>query len=179
MPSYLGFSYLGQGVSLHSCSGKVQPLLLTLDEGYLLTPAVPDLPRGMAPLDPPVPMQPLLLGCGVAHSKSINNFLGFPGGNSGKEPSCQCRRQKKCGFDPCVEKVPWRKPWQATAVFLPGESQWQSSVHEVTKHQARLKWRDLCTWNYIVVDILKLFSSKQKSQIIIFYKLKLIITLSQ
>ena len=33
----LGFSYLGCGVSLHSCSSKVQPLLLTLDEGYLLT----------------------------------------------------------------------------------------------------------------------------------------------
>ena len=34
--SYLGFSYLGRGVSLHGCSSKVQPLLLTLDEGYLL-----------------------------------------------------------------------------------------------------------------------------------------------
>ena len=32
LPSYLGFSYLGHGVSLHSCSSKVQPLLLTLDE---------------------------------------------------------------------------------------------------------------------------------------------------
>ena len=29
---------LGRGVSLHGCSSKVQPLLLTLDEGYLLTP---------------------------------------------------------------------------------------------------------------------------------------------
>ena len=37
LPSYLGFSYLGHGVSLHSCSSKAQPLLLTLDEGYLLT----------------------------------------------------------------------------------------------------------------------------------------------
>ena len=35
LPSYLGFSYLGRGVSLHGCSSKVQPLLLTLDEGYL------------------------------------------------------------------------------------------------------------------------------------------------
>ena len=34
--SYLGFSYLGCGVSLHGCSSKAQPLLLTLDEGYLL-----------------------------------------------------------------------------------------------------------------------------------------------
>ena len=34
LPSYLGFSYLGRGVSLHGCSSKAQPLLLTLDEGY-------------------------------------------------------------------------------------------------------------------------------------------------
>ena len=43
LPSYLGFSYLGRGVSLHGCSSKAQPLLLTLDKGYLLTAAVPDL----------------------------------------------------------------------------------------------------------------------------------------
>ena len=63
---YLGFSYLGRGVSLHSCSSKVQPLLLTLDEGYLLTTALPDLERGVAPLGPLAPAQPPLLGCGVA-----------------------------------------------------------------------------------------------------------------
>ena len=62
LPSYLGFSYLGCGVSLHSCSSKAQPLLLTLDEGYLLTTAAPDLQRGIAPLGPPVPAHPLLLG---------------------------------------------------------------------------------------------------------------------
>ena len=45
LPSYLGFSYLGRGVSLHGYSSNAQPLLLTLDEGYLLTAAVPDLPR--------------------------------------------------------------------------------------------------------------------------------------
>ena len=55
LPSYLGFSYLGRGVSLHSCSSKAQPLLLTLDEGYLLTATLPDLQRGMAPLGPPAP----------------------------------------------------------------------------------------------------------------------------
>ena len=53
LPSYLGFSYLGHGVSPHVCSSKVQPLLLTLDEGYLLTAVPPDLERGIAPLDPP------------------------------------------------------------------------------------------------------------------------------
>ena len=49
----LGFSYLGLGVSLHGCSRRAQPLLLTLEEGYLLTAAAPDLERGVAPLSPP------------------------------------------------------------------------------------------------------------------------------
>ena len=38
---------------------------LTLDEGYLLTAAPPDLKRGVAPLGPPATMQPQLLGRGV------------------------------------------------------------------------------------------------------------------
>ena len=48
--------------------------------------------------------------------------LLFLGGVSGKEPACQCRRAKRCGFDPWVGKIPWRRAWQPTPVFLPGES---------------------------------------------------------
>ena len=66
LPSYFGFSYLGHRVSLHSCSSKAQPLLLTLDKGYLLTTAPPDLEHGIAPLGPSAPAQPQLLGGGVA-----------------------------------------------------------------------------------------------------------------
>ena len=66
LPSYLCFSYLGHGVSLHGWSSKAQLLLLTLEEGYLLTAAPPNLECGIAPLGPPAPAQPLLLGCGVA-----------------------------------------------------------------------------------------------------------------
>ena len=66
LSSYLSFSYLGRGVFLHGCSSKAQPLLLTVDEGYLLTAALRDLQLGIAPLGPPAPTQPLLLGCGVA-----------------------------------------------------------------------------------------------------------------
>ena len=62
LPSYLGFSYLGRGESLLSCSSKAQPLFLTLDEGYLLTATIPDLQRGIAPLGPPESAQPSLLG---------------------------------------------------------------------------------------------------------------------
>ena len=50
LPSYLGFSYLGRGVSLHGCSSKVQRLLLTLDVGYVLITTTPDLGCGVSPL---------------------------------------------------------------------------------------------------------------------------------
>ena len=66
LPSYLGFSYLGSGISLHGCSSKAQRLLLTLEDGYLLKAAPPDLERGVAPLGLPAPVQPPLLGGGVA-----------------------------------------------------------------------------------------------------------------
>ena len=66
LPSYLGFSYPARVVSLHSCSSKAQPLLLTLDKGYPLTAAPPDLEHGVAPQGPPAPVQQLLLGGGGA-----------------------------------------------------------------------------------------------------------------
>ena len=66
LPSYLGFSYLGCGVSLHGCSSKEQLLLLTLDEEYLLTATPPDLELGVAPLGPSTPALLQLLGSGVA-----------------------------------------------------------------------------------------------------------------
>ena len=62
LSSYLGFSYLGRGVSLQGCSSKAELLLLTLDEGYLLTTTLPDVQHGIAPLGRPAPVQPLLLG---------------------------------------------------------------------------------------------------------------------
>ena len=44
--------------------------------------------------------------------------VGFPGGTRGKESSCQCRRPEKHEFDPWVGKIPWRRAWQLTPVFL-------------------------------------------------------------
>ena len=70
--SYLGFSYLGRGVSLHGCFSKVQPLLLTLDEGYLLTAALPDLEPGVAPLGPPAPAP--WTECGPLEKGMANHF---------------------------------------------------------------------------------------------------------
>ena len=35
--------------------------------------------------------------------------------------TCQCKRQKRRGFDPLVEKIPYSREWQSTPVFLPGK----------------------------------------------------------
>ena len=47
---------------------------------------------------------------------------------SGKEFACQCRQQRRCGFDPWVGKTPWRRAWQPTLGFLPGKSHGQRSL---------------------------------------------------
>ena len=48
-------------------------------------------------------------------------LLGFPGGACGKEHACQCRKHKRCRFNPWVRKIPWRKAYQPTPVFLLGK----------------------------------------------------------
>ena len=53
---------------------------------------------------------------------------GFPGGPSGKEPACRCRRRKRRRFNPWVGKIPWRRPWRPPPVFLPGESRGQRGL---------------------------------------------------
>ena len=63
---------------------------------------------------------------------------GLPRWLSGKESTCQCRRCRKLVSDPWVRKIPWRKKWQPTPVFLPrkfhGErGAWWATVHRVAE----------------------------------------------
>ena len=53
---------------------------------------------------------------------------GFPGGASGKESTCQCRRLKRLWFDPWAGRFPCRREWLPTPVFLPGEFCGQRSL---------------------------------------------------
>ena len=55
-------------------------------------------------------------------------LLGFPGGTSGKKPTCQCRRLKKLEFNPWVRKIPWSRKQHPTPVFLSGKSHGQRSL---------------------------------------------------
>ena len=61
----------------------------------------------------------------------------------------QCRKHRRCGFDPWVEKIPWRKKWQHIPVFLPGKSHGQRSYspwgHKRTGHNLATKQQE--EWN--------------------------------
>ena len=47
--------------------------------------------------------------------------------SQGEESTCQCRRCRSCGLNPQFRKIPWRRKWQSTLVFLLGQSHEQKS----------------------------------------------------
>ena len=70
--------------------------------------------------------------------------LGFPGGTGGKKPPCQCRRHKRCGFDPCPGRSPGGghgNPLQYSSLENPMDrGAWQATVHRAAESQTQLKW---------------------------------------
>ena len=54
----------------------------------------------------------------------FNKEKGFPDGSVVKSPLAS----RKSGFDPWIRKIPWRRKWQPTSVFVPGESHGQRSL---------------------------------------------------
>ena len=71
---------------------------------------------------------------------------------NGIESACQCRRGKRHGFNPWVDKIPWRRKWQPAPVFLPEESHgerglvgyspWRQTWLSIAQHQACLQIHD-------------------------------------
>ena len=58
-------------------------------------------------------------GAGIGYP--LQYFWVSPMAQKVKKICLQCGR---LGFDPWVEKIPWRRAWQPTPVFFPGESSW-------------------------------------------------------
>ena len=68
----------------------------------------------------------------------FSNTLNIPRWHSGKESACQYRRHKRLGFEPWVGKIPRRREWQLTPVFLSignpmDRGAWWVTVHGVTE----------------------------------------------
>ena len=73
-----------------------------------------------------------------------NLSLGGWGGPSGKEPTCQCRRHKRHGFDPWIGKIPCGRKWLVTPVFLPGKCTGEiCRLLSIGPHRGEHNWRDL------------------------------------
>ena len=69
--------------------------------------------------------------------------MGFPGGASGKEPTCQWRRHKRCEFNPCIRKISGGEHdtlLQYSFLENPMDREaWWATVHRATKSGTRLK----------------------------------------
>ena len=80
----------------------------------------------------------------------VTIYLGFPGGASGKESIGDI---KDVGSIPGVRKLPWRRAWRSTPVFLPknpmDRGAWQATVHRVTKSWTQLKQLSMHAYSYI------------------------------
>ena len=64
--------------------------------------------------------------------------------------SCQCWRRKRCRLDPWVGKIPWRRAWQPTQVFLPREFHGQRSLAGCSPwghKELDTKWADIHMWS--------------------------------
>ena len=66
--------------------------------------------------------------------------MGLPQWLRGKESSCQCRRPR---FDSWSKKIPWRRKWQPTSVFLPGKSHGQRSLTAYKSTGLQKSWTGL------------------------------------
>ena len=58
----------------------------------------------------------------------LTSRVVFLGGASDKKPVCHWRRHKRCGFNLWVRKIPWKKAWPPTPVFLHRESHEERSL---------------------------------------------------
>ena len=84
-----------------------------------------------------------------------------------KESSCQCRRHKRCEFHPLVrKKIPWRRKWLPTPVFLPEKFHGPRSLVGYSllgsKSQTRLSVSPLNLASQVFVLLLECYAFKKK-----------------
>ena len=73
----------------------------------------------------------------------LRTWVGYPGGTSGKESVCQCRRHERLGFNPWGGKIPWRREWHppqpSCLENTRGRGAWWAAIHAAAKSQS-LVW---------------------------------------
>ena len=89
-------------------------------------------------------------------------YIGFSGGAMVKNPPANAG-DKRCGFHPWVRKIPWRREWQSTSVFLPvksygqrslvGYSPWGHKESDMTEHKYVGIYLCVCVCVYVCVCV--------------------------
>ena len=69
---------------------------------------------------------------------------------SGKESACQCRRHRRCEFNPWVGKIPRSRKWQPTLIFLPGKFHGKRSLAGYSPWDCKETW--LSDWAHTQPD---------------------------
>ena len=93
----------------------------------------------------------------------VYEYFRLPMWSSGKESTSQCRRFRKGGFNPCIKKIPWRKKWQPTPVFLPEKFHGQRSLAGYIAHGVTESWAWLGDYVCMNVSILLCFFKEKCS----------------
>ena len=118
-------------------------------------------------------------------SKEIQDICLYvlPRWHSGKEPTCQCRRHRRCRFNPWDGKITWSRKWQLAPVFLPGKfhgqrtlagyspwsceeldtTEWPNTHVSVCTH---IQWLELWLMVYLflsLTSLLKMFYNNHRS----------------
>ena len=75
----------------------------------------------------------------------LKEYQGLPVWHSSKESTCQCRRLRRHGFDSWVWKIPWKRKWQPTSVFLPGKSHGERSLEGYSPWGHKRVWHNWAT----------------------------------
>ena len=85
--------------------------------------------------------------------------VGSLSGTSGKKKKkknlpANMGRRKRCRLSPCVREIPWRRTWQPTQVFLPGEFHGQKRlvIHSDAHSRRQIKWLSVHTPKWVFLD---------------------------
>ena len=83
----------------------------------------------------------------LAKQVYTEHLRGLPSGSAVKNPPAVQETQETLRFNRCIRKIPWRRAWKPTPVFLLENSMdrgaWWATVHGVSKNWTRLSQTQL------------------------------------
>ena len=96
-------------------------------------------------------------------------YTGFADDANGKEPTCQYRRHKRCGFSPWVGKTPWRRAWQplqsSVLAWKIPRTEKPGGLQSIESQRIRHDWSDLAhmhgfySWEIICIHFLHAYKN--------------------